>query len=157
MHRKHPISTYSSRGDDELDLALVSAHEDAELFSSALEDAQSVVLGEGLEEVLDGVALVLHTDALLDLGDNLRLIRGAERWSSEDLRKLAVLLEDGRQVLEGLGGAVKGVGLGCGRVLEAHICTSETCPTFASMLCLLSFPGSCVLLYGWGEHTKALA
>jgi hypothetical protein len=49
------IVTYSCTGNNHLDLATGSRHELAELVTHALKQTQSVVLGEGSKEVLDGL------------------------------------------------------------------------------------------------------
>jgi hypothetical protein len=48
------LSTYLSGSDGHLDLTTGSGHDLAELLADTTEDAKTVVLGEGIEEVLDG-------------------------------------------------------------------------------------------------------
>ena len=109
--------TYSGGDDGKLDLAPGGAHKDGELLGDAFEDAESVVLGKSVEEVLDRVGLVLDANLLLKLGDNLGLVRDAESRGGEDLLELGVALEDGGEALEGLGGVVQRLGLDGGSVL----------------------------------------
>lgn len=113
-------STYSSGSDNELDLAPGGAHESGELLSNTLKDAQSVVLGKRLEEVLDGVALVLATKVLLELGNDAGLVFGGEGWGGQNLLELCIFLEDGGKALEGLGCGVEGLRLDGGSVLDTN-------------------------------------
>lgn len=83
-------------------------------MADALEEAQSVVLGEGLEEVLKGGAAA----GLLDeLGDNGRLVLGAQGGGGEDVVELSILVDNGTEGGEGLGGRVEGGSLCGGSVL----------------------------------------
>lgn len=113
------FQTYSSRGDDQLGLTLLGAHQGGELLANTLEDAQSVVLGKSLEEVLDGLIL-LSANLVLELGNDLGLVGEAESGSDKDLLELGVALEEGGQALEGLGRAVEGLGLDGGSVLDTR-------------------------------------
>jgi hypothetical protein len=90
----------------------VRTHEHTKLLYNTLQYAQSVVLSECVEEVLDDAVLVGAANVLLELLDNLLLVRDGERGSVEDLVKLGVLLEDSLKSLERLCGGVEGVGLG---------------------------------------------
>jgi hypothetical protein len=116
-------STYSSAGNNELNLAAVRAHQDGELVHNTLKGAQTVVGGESLEEVLDDALLVGSTEVLLQFLDNLLLVRDGEGGGVQDLGELGVLLEDGRERLERLGRGVESVGLcrrgelSCGKLL----------------------------------------
>ena len=92
------------------------AHQDAEVVHDALQHAQSVVLGECVEEVLDDAVLVL-ANVLLELLDNLLLVGDGEGGGAEDLGELRIALEDGAELLERLCGVVEGVGLGGSGVL----------------------------------------
>ena len=104
--------TYGSGSDGHLDLTAGSAHKSVELGANTLEESQSVVLGEGLEEVLDG--LVCTTDVLLELSDNLALVLSRQSWRLHDLAELGISLENVVELGEGLGHAVEGVALhGC--------------------------------------------
>jgi hypothetical protein len=92
----------------------VRTHEHTKLLNNALQYGQSVVLSKSAEEVLDDALLVGAANVLLELLDNLLLVRGGERGSMEDLGELGVPLEDALEVRERLGGGLEGVGL-CGR------------------------------------------
>lgn len=54
---------------------------------------------------------------LLELLDDLLLVGNGESGSAEDLSELLILLENGTELLERLGGVVEGVGLGGSGVL----------------------------------------
>ena len=96
---------YLSAGDSHLNLTTGSRHDLAKLLADALEEAQSVVLGKGLEEVLDGRAA--GAGLLGELGDNGRLVLGAQRGSGQDGSKLVVLFDNGAEAGEGLGGGIE--------------------------------------------------
>ncbi len=65
---------YLGRCDDHLDLAAGSADKLSKLITDVLQESQAVVLGEGSEEVLDGLVGAGSTDALLELGDDEALV-----------------------------------------------------------------------------------
>ena len=115
--------TYSSAGDGQLDLTAGGAHEGSELVGNTLKLVESVVLGESLEEVLDGVVLVLDIERLLDLGNDLLLIGGVEGGGIKDGLELGVSLEGGSEVLETLGGGIQRLGLDSGGVEGAGVGT----------------------------------
>lgn len=96
-------TTYSSAGDGELNLASGSTHQLAELCANTLEKSQAVVLGERVEEVLDGVGLVLTTGVLLELSDDSGLVLSGEGRRLHDVGELWVLNVDLREGAEGLG------------------------------------------------------
>lgn len=103
------------RGDGHLDLAAGRRHDLVELFADAAEEAEAVVLGEGLEEVLEGGAVAA---GLLDeLGDDGGLVLGAQGRGRQDAGELNILLDDGAEVGEGLGRGLEGRRLGSGSVL----------------------------------------
>lgn len=107
--------SYLGRGDGHLDLTAGGGDDLVELVADALEEAQAVVLGEGVEEVLDGGAAAA---GLLDqLGDDSRLVLGAQGRGGEDLVELGVLVDNVAEGGEGLGGRVEGRRLGGGSVL----------------------------------------
>lgn len=106
---------YLGAGNDHLDLAAGGAHELAELGDDAGEETETVVLGEGGEEVLDGLAGDIG--ALLKLGNDGALVGGGEGGSREDVGELGVLSEEVSEAGDGLGGRLEGVGLDGGRVL----------------------------------------
>lgn len=109
--------TYLSTGDAELDLTTVSAHESSELLADTLEGAQTVVLGQSSEEVLQNVTLV-GTGNLLELGNDLLLVGVGEGWGTEDSTQLLVGLQGLAEAGDSLGGLVEGSGLGGSSVLE---------------------------------------
>lgn len=117
MPRGIQWATYGSAGDSQLDLAPSGAHQLAELMADALQETQSVVLGEGVEEVLDGVGLVLAAGVLLELGNDGGLVLGGERWRKHDLGQLGVSAVDVVEGTEGLGDGVERLRLHCCRVL----------------------------------------
>lgn len=116
-HVSDSFSTYSSRGDDQLNLTPLGAHKSGELLAHTLENAQSVVLSKSLEEVLDGLALVLDANLLLEFGNNLALVGRAESGCVENLLELDVTLEDGGEVLKCLGSVFESLCFGGGSVL----------------------------------------
>jgi hypothetical protein len=103
--------------DDEFHLTPRGAHQSTELLHHALQHAQAVVLGQRRQEVLQGVVLVLDVGALLQLGDDLLLVRLGEGGRAEDALQAGVALEGVAQVLEGAGDGVEGTLLGGGGVL----------------------------------------
>lgn len=106
---------YLSAGDDHLNLAASGAHELAELAADTGEEAEAVVLSEGSEEVLDGLAR--GTGALLQLGHDGTLVGGGQGRGLEDGDQLGVLLKQAAEGGEALGGGLEGRGLDGGRVL----------------------------------------
>ena len=113
--------TYSSAGDGQLNLTTGGAHEGTELLGNTLKLVESVVLGQSLEEVLDGVVLVLDVEGLLDLGNDLLLVGLAEGGGIKDGLELGVSLEGGSEVLETLGGGIQRLGLDSGGVESAGV------------------------------------
>lgn len=81
---------FLSTGDAQVQLATVSTHERAELLADVLQNAQSVVLGQGGEEVLERVALVATTRELLQLGHDFLLVGRRQSRGSDDRSQLAV-------------------------------------------------------------------
>lgn len=110
-------STYGSAGDDQLDLAVVGAHELGELDAHTVEDTEPVVLGKGLEEVLDHVRLVGGADALVQLRHDLLLVLGVEGGRGDDGLELSILLEEVAERVERLGRRLEGGRLCGGGVL----------------------------------------
>lgn len=103
------------RGDGHLNLAAGRRHDLVELLADAAEEAEAVVLGEDLEETLDGGGVAA---SLLDeLGDDGGLVLGAQGRGGEDGGKLNILLDDGAEGGEGLGRGFEGRRLGRGSVL----------------------------------------
>ena len=109
--------TYLSTGDVQLNLTTVSTHESRELLADTLEQTETVVLSEGVEEVLEDVGLV-GTSNLLQLLDDLLLVTDSEGRGGDDAGQLAVGLEELTEAGEGLGGLVEVGGLGRGSVLH---------------------------------------
>lgn len=109
-------SAYLGTGDVEVDLTTVSAHQSSELFADTLEGAETVVLGKGLEEVLDDTSLV-GTGDLSELLDDGLLVGGGQGGGAEDGGQLLVGLEGLAEAGDGTGGLVEGGRLGGGSVL----------------------------------------
>lgn len=108
--------TYLSTGDVQLDLTALGGHESRELVSDTLEGAETVVLSESLEEVLDNVTLV-GTGNLLELLDNLLLVGVGEGRGTEDGGELLVALDGLAEGSDSLGGLLEAGGLGRGSEL----------------------------------------
>lgn len=109
-------STYSSAGNVHLNLASCSGHQGTELLADASEETKSVVLGKGLEEVLDGV--VLGTDLLDELLDDGGLVVIGQGRGREDGAELGIVLEETTELGDGAGSGIEGRGLDGGRVLN---------------------------------------
>jgi hypothetical protein len=110
------LGAYLSGGDVEVDLAAVSAHEGSELLADTLEGAETVVLGKGLEEVLDDTGLV-GTGDLGELGDDGLLVGVGQGGGAEDGGQLLVGLEGLAEAGDATGSLVEGGRLGGGSVL----------------------------------------
>lgn len=104
------------RGDSHLDLTARRRDDLVELVADALEEAKTVVLSERLEEVLDGGAAA--TGLLDKLGNNGRLVLGAQGRGGENAVELGVLVGNGAERGEGLGGWVESRRLGGSSVLQ---------------------------------------
>lgn len=106
----HPTGyhTYRSAGNRHLDLAARSAHQLAELGADTAEETQTVVLGQGLEEVLDGG---VGAGGLLELGDDGGLVGGAQGRGVEDGGQLRILGDQVAQLAQGGSGRVDRGGL----------------------------------------------
>jgi hypothetical protein len=109
-------NAYLSTGDVEVDLAAVSAHQSSELLADTLKGAETVVLGKGLEEVLDDTGLV-GTGDLSELLDDGLLVGVGQGGGAEDGGQLLVGLEGLGEAGDATGGLVEGGGLGRGSVL----------------------------------------
>ena len=123
--------TYCSAGNGQLNLPSVRAHEHAELLYNTRKSTQPVVLGKCGQEVLDNTLLVLRSNVLLKLRNDLLLIRDGEGRGAENLNELWVLLEQSLESLERLRGGVKDVGFRSCRVLcvlLAAALLSSHCP-----------------------------
>jgi hypothetical protein len=110
-------STHLGRGDVQLNLTAVGAHQSTELLADTLERTETVVLGQSLEEVLEDVGLV-GTGNLLELLDDLLLVGNGQGRSVEDGDQLGVGLQGLAEGSDSLGGLVEGSGLGGSSVLE---------------------------------------
>lgn len=110
------LKTHLGAGDGHLNLATGSRDNLAKLVNDAVQETQSVVLGEGVEEVLErGTA---GAGLLDELGRDGRSVGGGQRRSGQDGDQLGVLLDDGAQLGELLGGGIEGGSLGGRGVLE---------------------------------------
>lgn len=108
--------THLSAGDGHLNLATGSRDNLAKLLNHAVQETQSVVLGEGVEEVLEGGTA--GTGLLDELGHDGRSVGGGQSRGGEDGNQLGVLLDDGAQLGELLGGGIEGGSLGGRGVLK---------------------------------------
>lgn len=115
---------FLSRSDVQVELAAVSTHQGAELLADVLEDAQAVVLGQGGEEVLEGVALVATARELLQLGDDFLLVGACQGRCPDDRCQLAVRLERLAEDSQGTGNLVQRRGLDRCRVLFLFVSIS---------------------------------
>jgi len=111
------MGTHLGGGDAQLDLAAGSGHEGSELLADTLEGTETVVLGKGLEEVLEDIGLV-STGNLLELLNDLGLVGVGQGGSAEDGGQLLVGLDDLTEGSDSLSGLLKGGGLGRGSVLQ---------------------------------------
>ena len=89
--------THRSGRDNGLNLSSVSAHQNPVLFNDSVEQVEAVVLGQHLQEVLDGLVLARR---LQDFGSHKLLVLGLEGRRGEDVGELAVLGKSRLQVLE---------------------------------------------------------
>lgn len=113
----HPqVHTYSSAGNGHLHLATSRRHDGAELLADAAEEAKSVVLSQGLEEVLDSV--VLGTSLLGELLNNSRLVSVGQGRGRQNGRQLRIALDELAELGEGAGSGIEARGLDGGRVLN---------------------------------------
>ena len=103
------MCTHLSTDDLHLDLTAGSGHDLVELLADTLEEAETVVLGEGVEEVLDGGGA--GAGLLGELGDDGGLVLVAQGRGLEDGGQLGVLLDDGGEAGQGLGGGIEAGGL----------------------------------------------
>jgi hypothetical protein len=86
------------------------------LLDNSLQEAQSVVLSEGIEEVLEGGTA--GTGLLDELGHDRRPVGRSQGGGGEDGNQLGVLLDDGAQLGEFFGSGVEGGSLGRRSVLN---------------------------------------
>lgn len=113
----------------------MSTHKGTELLANAFQNAQPVVLSQGVEEVLKDVTLVT-TRELLELTNNLLLVRSREGRGANDRGQLAVRLQGLAEDSEGPGGLVEGRGFDGGSVL--FIATTALIQ-FGATFCLSNF------------------
>jgi hypothetical protein len=117
----HDLGVKRAGGSDgHLDLTAGGGHKGAELLADALKDGETVVGGQGLEELLDG--LVGAAGGLLELSNDLLLVLDGKSGRSQDVLQFGVLLESRVEVLHGLGDGIEGGGLGgCGVLFVAPV------------------------------------
>ena len=113
----------------------MSTHKGTELLANAFQNAQPVVLSQGVEEVLEDVTLVT-TRELLELTNNLLLVRSREGRGANDRGQLAVRLQGLAEDSEGAGGLVEGRRFDGGSVL--FIATTALIQ-FGATFCLSNF------------------
>lgn len=111
-------STHLSGSDVQLNLTTVSTHQGVELLANTLEGTKTVVLGQGLEEVLEDVALV-GTGELVELLDDLLLVGLGESGGTEDGDQLGIGLQGLAEGSHSLGGLLESRGLGGSSVLDS--------------------------------------
>lgn len=120
LHARHNSfrskeSTYRSARDRHLNLSTGGAHQLGELGAHASEQRKTVVLGQCIQEVLDGRAA--GASVLLELGDDGRLVAGSQRRGLENSGQLGIPLDQAAQLAQRAGGRLEGRGLDGGRVL----------------------------------------
>jgi hypothetical protein len=108
--------TYLSASNSELNLSAGGRDDGRELLNNTGDESKSVVLGEGGEEVLDG--LVLGVDLLLELLDDGLLVGHGEGRGGQDSAELGVLLDESAEPVQGIGSCVDARGLNGGSVLN---------------------------------------
>lgn len=108
--------TYLSAGNSELDLTTGGRDDGGELVDDTGDETESVVLGEGGQEVLDG--LVLGVDLLDELIDDGLLVGIGEGRGLQDGDELGVLLDESAELDEGIGGGIDAGSLDGGSVLN---------------------------------------
>lgn len=110
-------TTHLSTGNHQIHLPPRRTHELPKLLADPLKYAQSIVIRQRLEEVLDRVALVLGAHVPLQLLDDLRLVPRAQGRGHEDLGEIDVFLHHFVEGRERFGDRVQGGGFDCCGVL----------------------------------------
>lgn len=95
----------------------MSTHDSLKLLTNTPQHTQPVILRQRVEEVLQDLALPGTTSDLLQLLDDLLLVRGAQHGRADDGGQLLVLLEGFVQVCQRLGDLVEGGAFDGGGVL----------------------------------------
>ena len=148
--------TYRSASNHQFDLSPLRANKLRELLDYALKRTQPVVRSQSLKEVLHDALLILTTKVLLQLGNNLLLVRNGERRRMEDDGELGVLLEYIGEGVERFGRGVEGAGFdGRGVLHEKSVSErfSSHC-VFPHHSPIVTY---CQLGGGKGARTRALA
>lgn len=109
--------THGSTCDGHLDLTPRRTHQLAKLVADTLQQTETVILCERIEEVLDGVVLVDSARVLLQLRDNGRLVLGGQRRGHHDGCELGVSVKDLLERRHCTRGAVERGRLRCRREL----------------------------------------
>lgn len=109
------LATYLGARDSHLDLTTGSADQLSELVADTAEQGKTVVLGQGSQQVLDGLAAT--AGLLLELSHNLALVGGAQRRRLEDRHQLRVFGQKSTQLAERGASWLEGGSLDGGRVL----------------------------------------
>ena len=110
--------SYGSTRNNQLNLSSMRTHEFLEVVTDILQYAQSVVLGQRLQEVLHGAALVRAPCMFFQLGYDLGFVARGQGGCAEDGGQLVIGLEDLVERDEGFGDGVEGACLCGGGELE---------------------------------------
>jgi len=116
ISRRLNQSPYLSAGHHNLHLTASSAHQLGKLGDNTRQKAQTVVLGEGAEEIFDRLAL--DARSLDELSNNGAFVGGAQRRGIKDADKLLVLLDEAAERGDGLGRGFEARSLDGCRVLH---------------------------------------
>lgn len=128
------VVQWLSGRDGHLDLSSRGADQLGELLSYTVEHAQSVVLGQSVEEVLQCVVLVLHACALLEFVHDLLLIVYRQRRRADHRLELRVFLEGLGQAVHCLCNCVEGGAFGGRGVLVILSVLSLLCAVHSTTL-----------------------
>lgn len=113
----HPLIQLGRTRNHQLHLPTVRSHQLSEFLTHPLQQPQSVIVRQGLEEVLHGAALVGSAGVFLQFGDDGGFVRVGEGGGVQDRGELAVGFEDLLQGAEGASNGVEAGGFGSGGVL----------------------------------------